>query len=83
MKLTAHLHNPNFTLNRRDPNPASDEITAETVAIILKIKPSTVADWARRAIIPSYKVGKFRRYSRTDILAWMQANRNTSTGDHS
>jgi len=83
MRLTGHIRNPDFTSAHIEANPASDEITAETVAAILKIKPSTVADWARRNIIPSYKVGKFRRYSRADILAWMQANRDTSTGDRS
>ncbi len=81
MRLTGHIRNPDFTSTRIESNPASDEITAETVAAILKIKPSTVADWARRGIIPSYKVGKFRRYSRTDILEWTRAKRAASRSD--
>ena len=77
MRISGHFHPPSFN-SARPLNAANDDITAETVASILNIKPSTVANWARRGIIPSYKLGRFRHYSRADILAWRQANRDAS-----
>lgn len=67
--------------DRSDGEPRGDVLTAQQVAVILQVRPCTVADWARRGIIPSYKLGKFRRYSRSDVLAWVRANRNTPA-DH-
>lgn len=61
-----------------DRDPRGDVLTAEQVALILQVRPCTVADWARRGLIPSYKLGKFRRYSRHDVLAWVRANRGAS-----
>lgn len=65
------------TTNRLDGEPRGDVLTAEQVALILQVPPCTVADWARRGIIPSYKLGKFRRYSRSDVLAWIRSNRRS------
>lgn len=61
-------------------DPRGDVLTAEQVARLLQVRPCTVADWARRGIIPSYKLGKFRRYSKKDILAWVSARRQSSPG---
>lgn len=61
-----------------DANPRGDVLTAEQVAQLLQVRPCTVADWARRGIIPSYKLGKFRRYSKKDISAWVIARRQSS-----
>ena len=64
-----------------DNDPRGDVLTADQVAVILQVRPCTVADWARRGIIPSYKLGKFRRYSHSDVLAWVRSNRSSSTLD--
>lgn len=61
-------------------NPRGDVLTTEQVARLLQVRPCTVADWARRGIIPSYKLGKFRRYSREDVLAWVADRRHDCTG---
>ncbi|MCB0859970.1 MAG: helix-turn-helix domain-containing protein [Solirubrobacterales bacterium] len=61
-----------------DSDPRGDVLTAEQVAVILQVRPCTVADWARRGIIPSYKLGKFRRYSKKDISAWVSTRRSSS-----
>jgi len=60
---------------RDDSDPRDDILTAEQVAVILQVRPCTVADWARRGIIPSYKIGKFRRYSKKDVSAWVTGRR--------
>lgn len=46
-------------------------LDAEQVAAILKVRPCTVGDWARRGILPSFKLGKFRRFSRAAILGFL------------
>lgn len=83
MRISGHIQSATFTSARTRATLPGDDITAETVAVMLKIKPSTVADWARRGIIPSYKIGKFRHYSRGDILTWIERNRDGTTSDHS
>jgi len=47
---------------------AVDELmTAEQVAALLHMRPSTVGDYARRGLIPSIKLGRHRRFVRTDV----------------
>lgn len=77
MRLTAHIHHAEFASRNVGVSTTSDDITAETVAAMLNVKPSTVADWARRGIIPSYKVGRFRHYSERDISDWLIARRRS------
>ena len=59
-----------------DDYPRGDVLTAEQVAVILQVRPCTVADWARRGIVPSYKIGKFRSYSKRDISDWVSTQRS-------
>jgi excisionase family DNA binding protein len=47
--------------------PSDEVLTAVEAAALLRVKPSTVGDWARQGIIPSFKLGRFRRYSRRAI----------------
>jgi excisionase family DNA binding protein len=42
-------------------------MTAAEVAALLQVPRSTVEDWARRAVIPSKKVGRRRLYIRSKI----------------
>ncbi len=54
----------------RDQSPGSvlDELlTTEQVAAILQIRRSTVEDYARRGVLPSLKLGRHRRYIRSQI----------------
>ncbi len=46
-------------------------LTTETVADLLSMKPGTVAEYARRGVLPSLKIGKHRRYRRSEIEAWL------------
>jgi excisionase family DNA binding protein len=51
------------------PLAAADVMTAAEVAELLHVSKSTVEDWARRAIVPSKKVGRRRLYIRSRIEA--------------
>ena len=51
------------------PLTAADVLTASDVAELLHVSPSTVADWARRGIVPSRKIGRRRIYIRAQIEA--------------
>jgi excisionase family DNA binding protein len=43
-------------------------LTVRQVAELLQLPASTVADYARRGLIPSIKLGRHRRYLRDDVL---------------
>lgn len=44
-----------------------DILSAVEVAELLKLRQSTVEDYARRGVLPSIKLGRFRRFVRDDI----------------
>jgi excisionase family DNA binding protein len=47
---------------------ALDELmTAEQVAALLLLPASTVKDYARRGVLPSLKLGKHRRFVRSQV----------------
>jgi excisionase family DNA binding protein len=48
-------------------------LTAEEVASILKVSPSAVFKWAKRKVIPSYRIHeKCLRFKREDIVALIE-----------
>ena len=55
----------------RGPDPGSsllDELmTAREVAELLRMRLSTVEDYARRGLLPSVKVGRHRRFIRSEL----------------
>ena len=42
-------------------------LTTEEVAELLNIPRSTVSDYARRGVLPSIKLGRHRRFVRSDV----------------
>ena len=48
---------------------AADVMSVSEVAELLHVPKSTVADWARRGIVPSVKIGRRRLYVRRQIEA--------------
>jgi excisionase family DNA binding protein len=52
-------------------------LTAAGVAERLQLRPSTVQDYARRGIIPSFKLGRFRRFVRADVEATLKLLRES------
>ena len=54
-----------------------DLLTADEVAELLQLRPSTVKDYARRGIIPSFKLGRFRRFVRADVEATLELLRDS------
>jgi excisionase family DNA binding protein len=47
----------------------SDVLTVDDVAELLKCSPKTVPTLG----LPSHKVGRFRRYLKAEVLAWIAA----------
>ena len=46
-----------------------DELmTAEQLAVLLQLRRSTIEDYARRGLLPSLKLGRHRRFIRSDVL---------------
>lgn len=46
-------------------------LNTEQVALIFGMKPGTVGDYARRGILPSFMLGKHRRFTRSEIERWI------------
>lgn len=50
------------------PDLLGEILTSEQVAQLLGMRRSTVEDYARRGVLPSIKLGRHRRYLRSDVL---------------
>jgi excisionase family DNA binding protein len=59
-----------------------DILTAEEVAQLLQLRPSTVHDMARRGALPSLMLGKHRRFHRDDVTAYIDALRSQSQAEN-
>ena len=53
----------------RDALTREDILNAAEVAELLQLRQSTVEDYARRGVLPSIKLGRFRRFVRGDVDA--------------
>ena len=49
------------------PSLLDELLTAAEVAAILRLRVSTVEDYARRGVLPSVKVGRHRRFVRSQL----------------
>jgi excisionase family DNA binding protein len=59
---------PDDAAGRGELPTALDELmTAEQVAALLLLPASTVKDYARRGVLPSIKLGKHRRFVRSQV----------------
>jgi excisionase family DNA binding protein len=56
----------------------TEVLTPEEVAAILKMKPVRILEAARAGRIRSFKYGKFVRFTRADVDAFITAHRRRS-----
>lgn len=56
----------------------SELLTAAQVAELLQLKRTTVDDYARRGLLPSIKLGRHRRFVRSDVEAALARLRTRS-----
>jgi excisionase family DNA binding protein len=56
----------------RKVNGPRELLTVEEVADFLRVRPSTVYEWAKDGRIPASKVGRLWRFSREEIEAWVR-----------
>ena len=54
----------------------SELMTAGQVAELLHMKRTTVEDYARRGLLPSIKLGRHRRFVRSDVEAALERLRS-------
>lgn len=52
----------------RDGSRLDELMTAEQLAALLRVRKSTVEDYARRGLLPSLKLGRHRRFIRSDVV---------------
>jgi excisionase family DNA binding protein len=55
------------------PTALDELMTAEQVAALLLLPASTVKDYARRGVLPSIKLGKHRRFVRSQVQGAIDA----------
>jgi excisionase family DNA binding protein len=51
-------------------------LTSTQIAELLQMKRTTVEDYARRGLLPSLKLGRHRRFVRSDVEAALDRLRN-------
>lgn len=51
-------------------------LTTDQVAELLRLPKSTVADYARRGVMPSIRLGRHRRFIRSDVERWLEELRS-------
>lgn len=56
-------------------------LVAEEVAEMLRVRPATVLDWARRGAIPHLRVGRSVRFSEPELRRWIAAQHGVSEGE--
>ncbi len=61
---------------KRETAAQETVMTEQEVARLLRLRPSTVADMARRGDLPSVMLGRNRRYLQADILEWLAEQRS-------
>ena len=47
-------------------------LTVQEIAKYLRVKPSTVYEWAKNGKMPAAKVGRLWRFDREKVEAWVQ-----------
>ena len=57
----------------------SEMMTSAEIAEPLRMKRSTVEDYARRGLLPSIKLGRHRRFIRSDVEAALVELRRAAT----
>ena len=57
----------------------SELMTSAEIAELLRMKRSTVEDYARRGLLPSIKLGRHRRFIRSDVEAALVDLRRAAT----
>ena len=56
----------------------SELLTSSQVAELLQMKRTTIEDYARRGLLPSLKLGRHRRFVRSDVEAALAQLRSDS-----
>ena len=61
------------------PEVAPDRLLDDReAAALLNVKPSWIGEAARQGRIPHVMLGRYRRFDRADLLAWLDENKTGS-----
>jgi excisionase family DNA binding protein len=50
-------------------------LNARQLADVLGFAPGTIVDWAEQGRLPVFKVGRALRFRESEVLAWLEAQR--------
>lgn len=61
------VHSTNQANPTGAPSLLDELMTSQQVADVLRLRVSTVEDYARRGVLPSLKLGRHRRFLRSEV----------------
>jgi excisionase family DNA binding protein len=64
--------NGDASASERVPDVLGEILTAQQLAEMLRMQRSTIEDYGRRGVIPSIKLGRHRRYIRSDVARMVE-----------
>ena len=67
MRLESELQMPDTPASSPTASLLDELMTAEQMAGVLQMRVSTVEGYARRGLLPSVKVGRHRRFLRSQV----------------
>lgn len=73
--MTSRLARLRDVDSSQEPFGLDELMTSEQVARLLLMRRSTVEDYARRGVLPSIKLGRHRRFVRSEVVAAIAALR--------
>ena len=76
MKTKKIIPNPETTKKIMETTKENEFLRSEDIVKIFNISNATLKNWRRDNIIPFYRIGKSYRYRRSEIMEYLENNRN-------
>lgn len=68
--------NPETVKEVMELTQETEFLRSEDIIKIFNISPATLKNWRRDNVIPFYRIGKSYRYRRSEIMEYLENNRN-------
>lgn len=76
MKTIKVKPNPETTKEVMELTEQTEFLRSEDIIKIFNISNATLKNWRRDNVIPFYRIGKSYRYRRSEIMEYLENNRN-------
>lgn len=76
MKTKKRIPNPETTKKIMETTKENEFLRSEDIVKMFNISNATLKNWRRDAVIPFYRIGRSYRYRRSEIMEYLENNRN-------